>query len=427
MKSKKTLVINVGGSPEPVIESLNTHKPDVIYFIPSTESQNKIDEIISRAYPDGFTAQRYKFVIDDHNNLVSCYKQCFNVFEDIKKAGISGKDIVIDLTGGTKQMSAALALAATEQGLKVSYVGGEERTKDGLGTVVSGTEKIYYSSHPFDILAKTEKERFCHYFNTYRFTPAIDVCNYVIDKSSQRMSSIFKCLKKIAEGYRNWDLFKFENSLKSINSGINCLNRLSELYQEDVSRLNDFLKPIKENANQLEGVLNASPKERISMETVEELVANALRRAEEGKYDDAVARLYRALEMIAQSQFIKIYNQSTSKFPYDKLCDELKERYSGKIEKENTVDLGCYSAYKQLSIEDNKYGKLFMQNEIKIKSLLEQRNKSIMAHGITPLSKKKFENLYDEFVGIFGIDGKKIKFAKLDPSALIPVGIDWGN
>ncbi|OQX91368.1 MAG: hypothetical protein B6D58_08485, partial [candidate division Zixibacteria bacterium 4484_95] len=53
-------------------------------------------------------------------------------------------DIVIDLTGGTKQMSAALALAATEQGLKVSYVGGEERTKDGLGTVVSGTEKIYY-------------------------------------------------------------------------------------------------------------------------------------------------------------------------------------------------------------------------------------------------------------------------------------------
>ena len=49
-------------------------------------------------------------------------------------------------------MSAAFGIQASRWPCMFSYVGGNERTKDGLGIVVSGSEKVFHQTNPWDSL-----------------------------------------------------------------------------------------------------------------------------------------------------------------------------------------------------------------------------------------------------------------------------------
>jgi hypothetical protein len=56
-----------------------------------------------------------------------------------------------------------------------------------------------------------------------------------------------------------------------------------------------------------------------------DLIANARRRAEEGFYDDAVGRLYRTMEMLAQFELLTKYDQDTSDIDLSKVAYVLSE------------------------------------------------------------------------------------------------------
>ncbi|MCD6161675.1 MAG: TIGR02710 family CRISPR-associated protein [candidate division Zixibacteria bacterium] len=420
MKNNTVLVLTIGGTPKPIIKSLKEHNPGYIYFIPSTVTQDQIPEIKNAVFKNEFHGVEKSFPIKDPADLPKCYRKCIEAFEDIRTTGLESKDIIADPTGGTKIMSAALLLAAIDLGVKVSYVSGEFRTKDGRGIVVDGSEKIVYNSHPYDIIAKTQKERFCEFFNSYRFSPAIDICDDIIAKGGKELQDIFKILKSITTVYQNRDLFKFKNCFHNLNSDINRLRQLYSKYPAEIDKMSGFIKQVSDNIDYLESLKT----EDISLPMVEELVANASRRAEEGRFDDAIARLYRALEMVAQAQFYKLYGQGTSNFPFEKLVDELKSKHQCKKKKGEVVDLGCYDAFKQLYKSDDEFGKLYFENEEDIVKILNLRNRSILAHGIDQLDKYKYEKLYSIFSGVFGIDGKIVKFAKMNIDEIAAIGIE---
>ena len=75
--------------------------------------------------------------------------ECFRVISKelpriLKKWEVESKDVVVDYTGGTKTMSVALVLATIQFASTFTYVGGIDRTKDGLGIVINGKEKMWY-------------------------------------------------------------------------------------------------------------------------------------------------------------------------------------------------------------------------------------------------------------------------------------------
>ncbi len=88
-----------------------------------------------------------------------------------------------------------------------------------------------------------------------------------------------------------------------------------------------------------------------------DLLANAKRRAEqEHRYDDALVRLYRALEKRVQLE-LKAYNLDTSNIKLelvpDKLKHELKLKYYN--ERKNRIETPLYPAYCLLkALEEEK-------------------------------------------------------------------------
>jgi uncharacterized protein (DUF1499 family) len=105
----------------------------------------------------------------------------------IMSLGGSPEDVIVDYTGGTKVMTAALILATIGHPFRFNYVGGVRggRNKDGLGAVVNGHEKMYPEMNPWLIFAEEERRQIVILFNRRRFSAAIQI----IDTCPQELPS----------------------------------------------------------------------------------------------------------------------------------------------------------------------------------------------------------------------------------------------
>ncbi len=64
---------------------------------------------------------------DNVNDLLQCHEKAEEAVERVIKKGYGKEDVIVDYTGGTKNMSVAIALASITHGFSFSYVGGKER------------------------------------------------------------------------------------------------------------------------------------------------------------------------------------------------------------------------------------------------------------------------------------------------------------
>ena len=175
----KALIVSLGGTPDPIIKSIEEHKPDYLYFFSSQESNTKEYPNIKKKLDEmGIFPKIESVIVDDINDLVHCYEKAHEMASKIEKQGLSTEDVVVDYTGGTKTMSAALVLATVTKFTKFSYVGGKERTKEGLGIVISGTEEIKTALSPWQVLLVEGRKKIALFFN-----------NYQLDRKSTRLNS----------------------------------------------------------------------------------------------------------------------------------------------------------------------------------------------------------------------------------------------
>ncbi|MGH7227535.1 MAG: hypothetical protein ACRELF_30350, partial [Gemmataceae bacterium] len=152
------LICTVGGSPEPIVAALKHWQPSRVRFVPTPETRDQVaDRILPLAAAEDFPldAGRYDILeLPDGQDLARCVDRLRELTPDVEGWLARGDDfqVVVDFTGGTKCMSAALALQAHRWRCRFSYIGGQERTKDGVGVVVSGKEQVLHMHNPWDAL-----------------------------------------------------------------------------------------------------------------------------------------------------------------------------------------------------------------------------------------------------------------------------------
>ena len=144
-----------------------------------------------------------------------------------------------------------------------------------------------------------------------------------------------------------------------------------------------------------------------------DLISNSIRRAElENKYDDAVARLYRVIEKMAQVRLKSIYKIDTGNVILDQLAisSSAKEKYlKYKDSKDNKVKLPLFASYSLLSELGDSLGRAFFKvYDMKLKPLLDTRNHSILAHGDKKIEKDTYEKMLEVVIEFGEIDKTKI-------------------
>jgi len=103
MEIRNLIVYTVGGTPEPIIKSILTYKPEICYFICSKESEaltNKILAEVQNKNPT-ITVTPHTQLVKNHEDIIECYRTAHQTLKEAKEKH-PNHTISIDYTGGTK-------------------------------------------------------------------------------------------------------------------------------------------------------------------------------------------------------------------------------------------------------------------------------------------------------------------------------------
>ena len=349
-----------------LLASILHYSPEKVVFFGSEESIATVESLKGQ-YLEAKSAElnNYEFVTI---NNIDDFDECFDKMKD-KIEEHDEHEIIIDYTSGTKTMTMSAAICSMLYHKRLSLVSGK-RGENGI--VISGTEKIIEQSL-YSAYDKTLLDRIKDLFNLYRFMDAKDALSQIVvlDKGQR------EDYERLIEGYDLWDRFKHREAYEKIEP----------VKDKRISLNKSFLGRLNKEEHRIKFVLV-------------DLINNASRRIEEERYDDAVAVLYRAIELIPQIKLLDygLNDLSEGKFTiedlkqrgvdsgqYEKYADERGKSKLG-LEKKFLLlrDLGWKEA------ED-----MYLENK-GMRGLLQRRNNSIRAHGLEPVEKEVANELHEK-------------------------------
>ncbi|MBE0525292.1 MAG: TIGR02710 family CRISPR-associated protein [Methanosarcinales archaeon] len=382
----KVMIISLGtgrGVENGVAKSIHVNNPDKIFFIATNESKSTIERIESVSGKK--LVYEPPLIIDNAEDVEGCWQTTARLVRSLIRDGYCSEDICIDFTSGTKAMSSGCVLAgASFECGNLSYVGGGKR--DINGRVISGTERVIILT-PNEFFIDQRRRMIQDFFILFQFDACIKLISDARLKSmAMEVHDELDLLEKLVLAYSFWDKF---NHLKAASYFNQLHGKFDIRWQIDTSNSKEIVFKI---ANQKEKFAHSREiLDKFSKEILADLLANADRRAQEGKYDDAVARLYRAVEVISQMLLAR-RKIDTSRVKIEDLPSSWQEEYR---ESNESIKLGQEKAFSLLESLDEDIGRDYRENK-NLRNYLSKRNSSILAHGLTPMTKPIFDELSRE-------------------------------
>ena len=387
--------------------SINKISPDYIVFFASERSKTTIDYVkeLFEADDDEFIdGEDYEIaILEDIDNFNSCFESFEIKLWQLDILSEEKHEIIMDYTSGTKTMSAAMACCGMFYSKDLISVSGDRKN----GTVSVGTETIKYQNL-YKVYDKFSLMRVRNYFNNNRFYTAAEIAENIVDENIAKDD-----LLNLSRAYYAWDKMNFEEAYDYLTK-VNM----------NVFEFKDINENVKINLKAL-GAIVRSPHENLkNCYILASLINNSIRRADEYKYDDAIARLYRAFELIAQIR-LNSYRLNSSDIDTEVLSQKnVDSKFIESLEKtreDGKIKIGLIKDYELLDELGDDLGKYFAENRNSINNLTFKRNNSILAHGLESLDKEDFdkfeelvENLARKLDKDMGKFLKETRFAKFD-------------
>lgn len=384
------LICTVGGSHQPIVSAINDLRPDFVVFIctdkdPATNQPgsrvqiegkgNCIKAHNSDANPTlpniptqtGLASEQYETVLTLSDNLDRTYLDCIAAIDGISRRFPYAR-IVADYTGGTKSMCAGLVMAVVESpGIDLQLVTG---SRADLIKVQDGSQ--------FSDKADCERVRYRRLTEPYRrawqrYAYSEAVAGLVGLKPPGGLRNEYTRFRELSRAFAEWDNFNHMQALS--------------ILQSYAPSLPDHLKQYIGNARQL----NDKSTDKCDAARLFDLYRNAERRAAQGRYDDAVARIYRLIEWSAQ-WLLKVQSGiETGDVKPEQIPDHLTLTQNRK----GQWQAGLFNAWQLVKHYTKGPAAVFISEQENIlRSHIEARNTSILAHGFTPIQNNQWQPIY---------------------------------
>jgi CRISPR-associated protein (TIGR02710 family) len=417
--SSKILFITVGGSFQPIVTSIRNLNPDRVIFICSGGNQGSDSQVIGHNKPcevrkdaevidklpnipeqlnlgDKFQAERDLIVVNNPDDLSECYQRITEKIRQVQQES-SNAQFMADYTGGTKTMSVSLGLAALDYQLTVYLT--TTTTRQNLIRVERG-ERVQRATTTSVRITRTLEQLLPPLLAQYNYPAAIAELNNLLTTMELSFNDSQQIQKQLdlCYGFNLWDCFEHSEAWEYLSPYLKDEKLRPHLF---------FLKRVMGNREKVALAVNdkfTAPEKMKghNYEIVEDLLLNAERRATVERYDDAVARLYRALELFAQVRLFNEYELITGNLELDKLPQSLRPNYEKLRSDKGYIQIGLRQAYLLLTeLKDTGLSELYAKYESGIFDKLQIRNYSILAHGLSPINQseyKKFAQIIKEFI-----------------------------
>ena len=404
----KTLIVTVGGSPQPIITAVRTLKPERTIFLCSRDSASQVigedkpceirraGKIVERLsnlptmleLGSNFQPERDLKIIDDLDDPSECYGCASTIIRDLLT---EGGQIMADYTGGTKTMSLALGMAAMDYGIELYLT---TTSRKDLIRVSAGECTEMISTSLVNVERKVE-QFLPLLLKKYDYTAAITQLESLLSSLPLLKESKTKVrrLQGLCRGFEAWDQFKHEEAWDFLDS---------YLQYPEIQPYGIYLKRVIQSRADIDTDFNTTNGIKgHGFEIVQDLIMNAERRAARQRYDDAVGRLYRALELLVQIHLLRSHDIRTAdvdinNIPHDSRDEYEKLRYA---HNNNQIRLSFRQSYRLLRVfKDDPLSRLYEENAKKVEDILSVRNNSLFAHGFKPISAADYQRLRDNAV-----------------------------
>lgn len=365
------LLLSVGNTHAPGVVSIKHHRPDKVVFFVSQESNKlTLPKILKEAPVD---CRAVVLEPGEEFDFPGSYQGAVKAI----RAALSENPTTlwVDITGGTKLMTAALALAASDHQLEFAYVDGDRDKK--TGRVRSGTERVRSSMpNPLVKFRVRVLERLRHTWNDWRFDEVQDQADELLRREDlmRHECQLFEALRSLAKALQAWEAFDHSRAARHLEGALPTLDVLCSVAYPS-------LEPFLGQMQALQKTLGRIVAEREDGEaTLHDLLANARRRAEEEHYEEALARLVRALELFVRLEALKHGHDLRA-----------------------LTGVGAFL---------RRFGELLPQHPLaadtnertgKFKKYTNARNFSILAHGSSPVWESTYRELEEHLASKYGL------------------------
>lgn len=388
MTYRKAMLLTVGTGrdrkdiADMLLDSIRCQNPERVVF---AASKKTADETLARVLPSlsYLGSAVTTLVLDDENDVEACTVQIRAALKELAR-DTSRDAIVVDFTSGTKPMSAAAFFSAMAEAIPtIIYMEGK---RDTTGRVIPGTQTPR-RVRPVTLFADMARERAVWLFDHHHYPAAIELfeqhLSFSFCPNERQRAQLYLTL---ARAYAAWDRFNFSDAwhefehLKSLRAHLHTL-------------------PCAETIERNQQALYQEKDHEYSVWRLADLFNNAQRRAHQAAYDDAVLRLYRAYEYMAQIVLWHECGQiETKRVPFTELPQELQARYHSTAQAGKPLMLGARDAYILLQAKRPTSPLVSLMHQphgLELSRALSARNDSILAHGFSCVSQHTFDKLFD--------------------------------
>ena len=386
------LVATVGGSHQPIVTAIKELSPGHVCFVcttkdpgtgqPGSETQITGKGLVIKAHPADdrpslpniptqaqLPPERFETLIVAADDLDDIFTRLNALFAQLRQRHPPAR-LIADYTGGTKSMSAALVMAALEsRGVELHLVTGNRadllKVSDGTqysATAISDTIRLHRAMEPY----LGSWRRFAY------DEAAAGLEAIAPPKDAALRVRLFRA-RDLSRAFAAWDRFDHDEA-----------RRLIDLYAAVVAR------DLQPHLNILRALTGTSPRREPAQ--LLDLWRNAERRAAQGRYDDAVARVYRLLEWSAQWLLKSRCGIDSSDVPRDRIPAEVELSAN----REGKFQVALFAGWELFCVLSNGPAVDFFRSQRStLLNHLQMRNHSILAHGFTPISRNEWLQFSD--------------------------------
>ncbi|MBW8269023.1 TIGR02710 family CRISPR-associated CARF protein [Caldovatus aquaticus] len=378
------LIASVGGSPNPIASAIAAKRPEHVIFL-ATEasgaqpgSAEQIPDILTKAQRP---QQPHEILIVPPDEPEAIFLALRERLERLR-AEQPRAQLLFDYTGGTKTMTGALFQAAiATPGAQVQFMLGR---RENLDRVKDGTERPVRIATDWLIAERTEA-RLREAWSTHDYATAAAGFAQLADdlgadeKAPPEARARLADLAAVSRAFDLWDRFRHAEAAADLRA---------------LAARRPALGPFAEQA---QACARSMPARLL------DLWRNAERCAARGRYDDAVARLYRLTEWIAQWWLAHRHKIDPDKVDWSRITpQEVARAGLGEQAGKKTLS-GLMQAWKLIAAKEPEgpvarflaarfpHRDPEKTGEGLLRDVLDLRNRSILAHGERPLGEGEWE------------------------------------
>ena len=398
----KALILAFTDAPSLAAYVINRLQPELLCFFVPESAKAQVEEAVQPLVQQ--MPKRWDWVVTpDPADVIACHQALSRSIHDLfRNWAVQVGEVVVDLTGATPAMAAALATVSQPWTSRVISLVDAEGREEGEAIAIGGLTKYWLQGNPWDESAVVVRREASDAFNHGSFRAAATLFHTLEARVSGGQKPLYRALGELASGYGLWEQFHYRQAWDKLKTSLKALD-MASLWGGPPG-LKALLPFIKANNGFLEKLVldPADVKEGVVLD----LLAHAHRRAHvDHDYERAMVALVRAMEACAQRQLFKQYKIKTWDVQPEQLPDAMRDtcRTCYLDDVDGKYKLPLQSQFRALAGLGDQMGQAFLRDWPKMKPLFDAANHAVLGHGFEAIKAERVQQLSDFVMKLTGV------------------------